>query len=271
MTTPTSPSPPALGPAVLVGAGDIAECGLAGADATARLLDEIQGTVFAAGDNAYYTGSRLEYEQCYGPTWGRHKSRTRPIPGNHDYETPGAEGYFAYFGTGATSPPGYYSYEVGAWHVVALNSNVPIESGSAQFEWLRADLASHRTLCALAIVHHPLFSSSVNGPTARLRPVWDLLYAEGVEVVVSGHDHVYERFAPLDPSGRPDPSRGIRQFVAGTGGAHLYPMGAPQPGSEALASLWGVLKFTLRAADYQWEFVPVAGQAFRDAGAGVCH
>lgn len=270
---PTAPTPvPRAGAAILVGAGDIAECGVAGATETAYLLDQIDGTVFAVGDNAYYQGTRDDYERCYGPTWGRHKSRTRPIPGNHEYETPGASGYYSYFGAAAApGAPGFYSYDLGAWHVVALNSNIPIDAASAQLAWLRDDLASHRSTCTFAYVHHPLFSSGRNGPSPHLRPLWDILHAAGAEVVVSGHDHLYERFAPLDPSGRPDPARGIRQFVAGTGGAHLYPEPAPRPNSEARAAIWGVLKFTLRASDYEWEFVPVAGQTYRDVGTGVCH
>jgi hypothetical protein len=270
---PNAPTPPPrVGPAVLVGAGDIAECGVAGAAETAQLLDQIEGTVFAAGDNAYYQGTRDEYERCYGPTWGRHKARTRPIPGNHEYETPAASGYFSYFGAAAApAAPGFYSYDLGAWHVVALNSNIPMDAASPQLAWLRDDLATHRSSCALAYVHHPFFSSGRNGPTPHLRALWDVLHGAGVEVVVSGHDHIYERFAPLDPAGRPDPERGVRQFVAGTGGAHLYQVGPSRPSSEAVASVWGVLKFTLRSNDYDWEFVPVAGQSFRDAGAGVCH
>jgi 3',5'-cyclic AMP phosphodiesterase CpdA len=269
---PVGPTPLSSGPAVLVGAGDIAQCGVPGADATAQLLDQIAGTVFAAGDNVYFTGSRQEYTQCYDAAWGRHKHRTRPIPGNHDYETPGADGYFWYFGgVAAPAAPGFYSYDLGAWHVVALNSNVPIDAASAQLAWLREDLARHRATCTFAYVHHPRFSSGPNGPTERLTPLWDLLYGAGVEVVVSGHDHIYERFAPQDPSGRADPVRGIRQFVAGTGGAPLYPVGAARSNSDVRASVWGVLKFTLREADYSWEFAPVAGESFRDTGSTPCH
>jgi hypothetical protein len=257
---------------VLVGAGDIAECGVSGAVETSYLLDQIEGTVFAAGDNAYYQGTRDEYERCYGPTWGRHKARTRPIPGNHEYETPGASGYFSYFGAAAApAAPGFYSYDLGAWHILALNSNIAIDAASAQLVWLRDDLAAHRSLCVLAYVHHPLFSSGRNGPSPHLRALWDVLHAGDVEVVVSGNDHNYERFAPLDPSGRPDAVHGIRQFVVGTGGAHLYPVPAPRPPSEAAAAVWGVLKFTLRSLGYDWEFLPVAGESFRDSGTGACH
>jgi 3',5'-cyclic AMP phosphodiesterase CpdA len=269
---PTGPTPePRVGPAVLVGAGDIAECGLAGAAETAFLLDQIDGTVFTVGDNAYYQGTRDEYERCYGPTWGRHKARTRPIPGNHEYETPGASGYYGYFGPAAApAAPGFYSYDLGAWHIVALNSNIPIDEGSPQIAWLRDDLSRHRATCTLAYVHHPLFSSGRNGPSPHMRLLWEVLYAAGVEAVISGHDHLYERFAPQNPAGRVEFDRGVRQFVVGTGGAHLYPVPPTRPNSEAVASVWGVLKLTLRGGAYDWEFVPVAGQSFRDVGTGGC-
>ena len=270
--SPVAPTPVVGGPAVLVGAGDIAECEVPGAEATALLLDAIPGTVFAAGDNVYYQGSLEQYQRCYGPTWGRHKARTRPIPGNHEYETPGASGYYTYFGSAAEpGAPGYYSYDVGAWHVVALNSSIPIDAASPQLAWLRNDLAAHRSTCTFAYVHYPLFSSGQNGSVTRMQPLWDVLYAEGVELVVSGHDHHYERFAPQDPSGRNDAARGVRQFVVGTGGVHLYSVGAARPNSEVRASVWGVVKFTLHGAGYDWEFVPVAGQSFRDFGSGSCH
>jgi len=272
VASPLAPTPQVTGPAVLVGAGDIAECGVPGAEATALLLDALPGTVFSAGDNVYYHGSVEEVQRCYDLTWGRHKARTRPIPGNHDYETPGASAYYSYFGAvAAPGAPGYYSYDVGSWHVVALNSSIPIDAASPQLAWLRSDLAAHRSACTFAYVHYPLFSSGPNGPDARMRPLWDVLYAEGVELVVSGHDHHYERFAPQDPTGRADAARGVRQFVAGTGGVHLYPVGAPRANSEVRASVWGVVKFTLQGAGYDWEFVPVAGQSFRDVGSAMCH
>lgn len=270
--SPVAPTPVPSGPAVLLGAGDIAECGVPGSEATALLLDAIPGTVFTAGDNVYYQGTMDEFLRCYAPTWGRHKARTRPIAGNHDYGVPGASAYYSYFGAAAApGAPGYYSYDIGAWRVIALNSNIPIDAASPQLAWLRGELSARRSTCTLALVHHPLFTSGQNGPDARLRPLWEVLYAEGVEIVISGHDHHYERFAPQDPAGRTDMARGVRQFVAGTGGVHLYPVGAPRANSEVRASVWGVLKFTLHGAAYDWEFVPVAGQAFRDAGTTPCH
>jgi 3',5'-cyclic AMP phosphodiesterase CpdA len=269
---PLGPSPLPAETAVLVGAGDIGWCGLEGAEATATLLDAIPGIVFTAGDNAYFQGSREEFARCYHPAWGRHRPRTRPSPGNHDYDMPGAAGYFEYFGEAAAPwAPGYYSYDAGPWHVVSLNSNIPAGEGSPQLEWLRADLAAHRSTCSLAYFHHPLFSSGQHGPELHVRALWTVLYDQGVDVVVSGHDHIYERFAPQDPAGRPDGGRGIRQFIAGTGGAALTPVGAGRINSEARASVWGVLKLTLRATSYEWEFVPAAGYTFRDAGTGLCH
>ena len=280
--SPTSPTPPGptptptpgpIGSATLVGAGDIARCDIpGGAEATSRLLDAIGGTVMAVGDLAYMNGTEQEFRECYGPTWGRHRSRTRPIPGNHDYETPGASAYYAYFGTSAgRAGEGYYSYVLGAWLVIALNSNVPTSSGSPQYEWLRAELAANTRRCVAAYVHHPLYSSSENGPSAHVRPLWQLLYDAGAELVVSGHDHVYERFSPLDPNGRVDLTRGVRQFVAGTGGAPLYRFVRSQPGTEVQLAAWGVVRFTLADGRYDWEFVPVAGESARDRGSDVCH
>jgi acid phosphatase type 7 len=258
-------------PAVFVGAGDIGNCELPGAEATAKLLDAIPGTVFAAGDNAYFQGTRQDYERCYAPTWGRHKQRTRPVPGNHEYETAGADGYFWYFGSAAApATSGFYSYDLGAWHIVALNSNIAMDARSDQLAWLRADLAENRSRCTLAYEHHPLFSSGPNGPTESVRPLWELLYAEGADVVISGHDHLYERFAPQDPVGRADMVRGIRQFVVGTGGSTLRTIVSLRPNSEVRFSTWGVLKLTLRSTSYDWEFVPVAGESFRDSGSDVC-
>jgi acid phosphatase type 7 len=252
-------------------AGDIADCG-AGATATAALLDDLPGTVLTVGDNVYPTGSAADYRACYEPTWGRHKARTRPSPGNHDYDQPRAAPYFAYFGANAgPEGRGYYGFDLGAWHVVSLNSNVAAEAGSAQERWLRADLAAHPAPCALAYWHHPLFSSGAHGNDPRMRDVWRVLYAYGVDVVLNGHDHGYERFGRQDPDGGADPEHGIRQFVVGTGGATLRPFGAPQALSRVRESAaHGVLRLTLRPTGYEWQFVPVSGRAFLDAGSGTC-
>lgn len=268
---PPSPPPPILpvAPQTFVGAGDIAMCD-ANSEATARLLDSIGGTVFTLGDNAYFQGTRQQFRDCYDPTWGRHRNRTRPVPGNHEYESPGAGPYFEYFGANAGPPGfGYYSFEVGSWHAVALNSNVAVSAASAQGEWLRSDLAASGARCTVAYWHHPLFSSGPDGPSPRVRDFWRILYEAGADVVLSGHDHLYERFAPQDPDGRADAARGIRQFVAGTGGAFLYPHGAARPNSEARLSAFGVLRLTLRADGYDWEFISVSGPG--DSGTGSCH
>lgn len=272
-TMPFAPSGP--GPVrthVLVGAGDIAVCGSEATEETKELLDEIDGTVFTAGDNAYPSGTAEQFRRCYDPTWGRHKARTRPAPGNHDYEQPGAGPYFDYFGSNAGPRGlGYYSYEIGPWHVVALNSNIPIGVGSPQYEWVRADLRDSTATCTAAYWHHPRFSSGLNGSDRRFDALWRLLYELGVDVVINGHDHSYERFAPQNPDGRSDPVRGIRQFVVGTGGAVLYPFPTSLPNSEVRHSGWGVLKLTLQPDSYAWEFVPIRNQGFRDLGGDICH
>jgi hypothetical protein len=257
--------------AVLVGAGDIARCGVEGAEKTARLLDRIDGTVFLAGDNAYMRGSMDNYRACYEPTWGRHRHRTRPVPGNHEYETPGAAGYFRYFGASAGAPGvGYYSYTAGSWLVLALNSEVPSGEGSAQLHWVRQQLANSPR-CTAVIWHRPLFSSGRNGANPDMRELWQTLYQMNADIVINGHDHVFERFAPQTPDGRPDPVKGIRQFTVGTGGAPLYDIPTRAANSEVVASVWGVGTFTLQNDGYRWEFVPVDGESFRDSGAGVCH
>ena len=260
------------GTVVFVGAGDIADCG-ADAAATAALLDNIPGTVFTAGDNAYPDGSADDYARCYEPTWGRHKARTRPSPGNHDYQTSGAAAYFSYFGANAgPSGRGYYSYNIGDWHIVSLNSNVSMATGSAQEQWLRADLAASSKRCTLAYWHHPRFSSGDHGSSTAAQPLWQALYDAGAEVVVAGHDHNYQRFAPMTATGTLDLARGIRQFVAGTGGASHYGFSSPIANTEAYdTSTSGVLKLTLSASSYTWEFVPVAGGTYRDSGSGTCH
>jgi len=266
-------SSPPDGGAVLVGAGDIAVCDASGDEATALLLDGIPGTVFTAGDNVYPDGTAAEFTNCFDPSWGRYRARTRPAPGNHDYHTPGAAGYFDYFGAAAGDPTqGYYSYDLGGWHILSLNSNISMSAGSAQEQWLRADLAASAAQCTLAYWHHPRFSSGPHGNLTSITPLWQALYDYGAEVVVVGHDHDYERFAPQTPEGALDVEHGIRQFVAGTGGASRYPIIAPQPNSEvADGDTHGVLKLTLYPGSYTWEFVPVAGGTFVDAGAGSCH
>jgi len=263
----------ALGPApVLVGAGDIARCDLSGSEQTAKLLDGISGTVFAAGDNAYMQGSASDYRNCYDPTWGRHRSRTRPVPGNHEYQTAGAAGYFEYFGASAgPSSLGYYSYTLGTWLVLAVNSEVPIGVGSAQLQWVRDQLATSQHRCTAVYWHRPLFSSGTNGPNPDMLELWRVLYTMNVDIVINGHDHVYERFAPQTPEGRLDSAKGIRQFTVGTGGSSPTTVRRAALNSEVVASVWGVAAFTLQNDGYTWAFIPVQGEAFTDSGTGVCH
>ena len=255
----------------LTGAGDIGECGRDGARRTGLLLDQLDGALFTTGDHAYMTGKPDEFRNCYDPYWGRHKVRTHPSAGNHDYGMAGAAGYFEYFGGLAEGPNGYYSYKIGNWHIVALNTNLPVDRGSAQVAWLRADLAAANAKCSMAYFHHPLVSSGENGGSSRQRDLWRTLYEFGVDVVVNGHDHVYERFAPIDPDERLDTARGIRQFTVGTGGAKLYGFPRVERNSEVRGSAWGVIRFGLRESGYSWEFIPVAGESFHDSGTDVCH
>ncbi len=268
--------PPTPDP-VLVGAGDIASCVMTGDSATAKLLDGISGTVFTAGDNAYEQGTAAQYTNCYHPTWGRHRARTKPVAGNHEYLTAGAAGYFGYFGSRAGTPgQGWYAFDLGAWRIYALNSNCDqiggCETGSAQETWLRADLAANPRQCVLAIFHHPMFSSGVHGNDLRMGDVWAALYEAGADVIVNGHDHDYERFAPQTPDGTADDATGIRQFVVGTGGAGLRAFGTIRANSQVRSSAaHGVIKLTLRPTSYAWSFVPVAGRTFKDSGSTLCH
>ncbi|MCG8351819.1 MAG: S8 family serine peptidase [Chloroflexales bacterium] len=268
---PTPTLPPANDP-VFVGAGDIADCNSRGDEATAKLLDQIDGTVFTLGDNAYNNGTVSDFRNCYNPTWGRHKARTYPSIGNHDYRTNQGGPYYDYFGNRAGQRgKGYYSYNLGAWHIVVLNSEINVSKGSEQEQWLRADLAANQNVCTLAYWHRPLFSSGRHGNDTKMRPLWDALYEYGADVVLSGHDHHYERFAPQDPRGRADSTKGIRTFVVGTGGRGLYGMGSTKPNSEVRNNkTWGVLKMTLHPTSYDWEFVPVAGKTFTDSGTATC-
>ena len=261
---------------ILVGAGDIAVCSAKGDEATAQLLDNIDGIVFTLGDNVYPNGSPEQFRDCYAPSWGRHRARTYPAPGNHDYNTGGAKGYYDLFGARAGEPDkGYYSYNVGAWHIIVLNSEIETGEDSAQVQWLRDDLAQHPAKCTLAMFHRPLFSSGPHGRDGsgeKTRALWDVLYEYNADVILNGHDHDYERFAPQDPHGNADAARGIRQFVVGTGGAAPYPFGEIKPNSEARRTgHLGVMKLTLHATSFSWEFIPVMGALFGDSGQGECH
>ena len=278
ITVPAPPSEP--GAEILVGAGDIASCFSSGDELTANVLDGISGTVFTLGDNAYDRGSSSEYADCYGPSWGRHKARTRPTPGNHEYGTSGASGYFNYFGSAAgTQGQGYYSYDLGAWHIIVLNSNtdcttISCAADSPQGQWLETDLRLNSKPCTLAYWHHPRFNSGAqHGNRTAVAPFWTLLYQYGADVVLNGHEHVYERFAPQRPDATPDAANGIRQFTVGTGGKEHYSFKSTlEPNSERRnATANGVLKLTLRSTSYNWEFVAAAGSSFTDTGTGNCH
>lgn len=261
--------------AVMIGAGDIAQCASAGAQLTANIIDTIPGAVFTLGDNAYEDGSTADYQNCYEPTWGRFKSRTLPAPGNHDYVQPNAAPYFAYFGTVAGEPgKGWYGYDLGSWRIIVLNSEVAMNAGSEQETWLRGELARSSEGCVLAYWHKPRFTSGLHENEPAVHPLWEALYQAGADVVLSGHDHDYERFGPQTPAGQIDPSRGIREFVVGTGGAELRTFSNVQPNSEIrIESRYGVLKLTLRPESYRWDFI-VAEAPFAyiaDSGTAPCH
>lgn len=259
-------------PAVLVGAGDIAECDGAGDEATAQMLDTIPGLIFTVGDNAYPDGATEDYLQCFEPSWGRHKARMRPSPGNHDYNSDEAAGYFAYFGALAgDSGKGYYAYRTGGWLVLSLNSNISADSGSAQLDWVRSELRGSPR-CTMAYWHDATFSSgSSHGSDPTTRPVWDALYEANADVVVVAHDHTYERFAPQRPDGTPDSERGLREFVVGTGGGDLDGFSTPELNSEVrYSAAHGVLKLRLHPRGYAWEFINVRGDVI-DTGVGSCH
>jgi len=272
-TPPASAAPPQEEPVVLVGAGDIANCALGtGGAATARALDRIPGTVFTAGDHAYPAGEAKQFNECYDPNWGRHKARTRPAPGNHDYLTQNGGPYYDYFGELAgPDRRGYYSYELGTWHIVSMNSTIAAGKGSPQLEWLKKDLAEHPAPCTLAYWHIPLFSSGAHGGDPHMQEVWKVLYERHADVVINGHDHDYERFAPQNPNGKADPARGIREFVVGTGGGGVYKFKRIRPNSEVRNyQSYGVIKLTLRPTDYSWEFVRALGEPFTDSGTAPC-
>jgi acid phosphatase type 7 len=261
-------------PAFAGGSGTATECRQL---ATSDLL--VQGgydRVLMLGDAQYENGTFTAFQQSFHPSWGRVKSITSPVVGNHEYHTPGAAGYFQYFGSAAGDPTqGYYSFDLGSWHVIALNTNcaeVDCATGSRQERWLRADLAAHPAQCTLALSHHPRYSSGAHGDNPVIGPLYAALYEAGADVLLSGHDHDYERLAPSNPSDGGDTARGIRQFVVGTGGAHLRPFATIDSDSEIRSSTaFGVLELTLRDGAYDWRFVPEAGQTFTDSGSGACH
>jgi hypothetical protein len=279
------------GPARLIGAaGDIAcdpanrffgkapaVAGNCHADATAGLLKRADvDRVVALGDNQYEAATLADYRASYARSWGSLKSITYPVAGNHEYYTRGAAAYFQYFGRVAGKPKqGWYSFDVGAWHLIALNSNcndVGCFAGSDQEKWLRDDLAAHETKCTLAFWHSPLFSSGPEAENRSVRPLWNVLYAAGVDVILNAHNHNYERFAPQDPVGRLDATRGIREFVVGTGGDNLQGFPNVHPNSEVrIRDTFGVLLMRLGTKGYEWRFTPELPDGPTDAGSAPCH
>ena len=261
----------------LVGAGDIGRCDDTSDRKTARLVGKIPGTVFTLGDHAYHDGTRAQFRDCYDATWGKYKKRTRPTAGNHDYRTAGAKPYFNYFRWRAGRPRGYYSYDRGAWHIVALNSNCEEVGGcdwrSAQGRWLRTDLARHRARCTLAYFHHPLYASGRGEDSPEVKPFWHILYNHHADVILNGHAHRYERFARITSSGKRSSARGIRQFIVGTGGAPGGSQKGPdEPRVQAKkVDAPGVLKLKLGSGFYRWRFVPVGGRNYTDSGRARCH
>jgi hypothetical protein len=266
-TTPGASAIPV--PAMLLAVGDVAFCDSSADEAVARVASSLPGTIALLGDNAYPDGSASDYANCFDPAWGGLRDRLRPVPGNHDYQTSHAAGYFSYFGSAAGTPgQGWYSYDLGGWHLVALNSECDAVGGcgpgSPELAWLVADLAAHPVACALAYWHHPRFSSGQHGDDIQTDPLWRALAAAGADIVLTGHDHDYERFAPID---------GIRSFVVGTGGRSLYAWpGPPIANSEIRANnTYGLLELQLSPTSYTWRFVRAAGGSLADGGSGLCH
>lgn len=264
----------------LVGAGDITYCANPeGAETVSRLLDALRpDAIFTAGDNSNDEGTPEQYRECFDPAWGRHKALIHPAPGNHDYLEPGAAGYYAYFGAAAgDAGRGYYSYNLGEWHIIALNSVCwevgGCGEGSPQLAWLQADLAAHPGGCTLAYWHHPLYSSGKHGANPMVQPLWQALLDAGAEIIVNGHDHHYERFALQDANGNLDRRGGIRQFIVGTGGAgwRIPPAGRAANSEALLSGVYGVLRLTLYPGGYAWQFIPQPGSPATDFGSGVCH
>ena len=258
---------------VVLVAGDVAQCNVRGAQLTADVVQAMpDAIVLAPGDLAYENGSANDFARCYDSSWGKFKDRTWPAPGNHEYGTPGATGYFNYFGSRVGAPDkGYYSIDIGQWHVVALNSNIDADVDSTQVAWLRKDLAAKAGPCVLAFWHHPRYSSGIHGSHRRMQAVWETLHEHGASIVIAAHDHHYERFAPLNAQGKKATTRGIRSFVVGTGGARLYNIGLR--GENSLAwhgTTWGVLKLTLHADSYDWEFLSAQPTNFQDKGSSSC-
>jgi hypothetical protein len=254
----------------VVAVADIGWCGSTGTPATAQLVDSLPGRLLLAGDIAYPNGSAQDFQRCFDPSWGRFRGRWHAAPGNHDYLTPNASAYFDYFGAAAGDErSGYYTLVIGDWQILMLDSNVPTQRNSPQWEFVRRELDLQRRPCTMAVWHHPLFSSGQNGPNLYMRDMYALLEASNVDVVVTGHDHIYERFAKQTVEGLPS-ERGVRQFIVGTGGAELYRFVTVAPNSESRIAQFGALHLSLQPTGYRWEFVLTNG-GLGDSGNDTCH
>ncbi|MFZ6648571.1 metallophosphoesterase family protein [Undibacterium sp. TJN25] len=282
----SAPAAKAAKSVILYAAGDIADCkNKAAAESmaakTAALVTsglaglgkDANAAVLTLGNNTYPVGTPDEFNDCYDGTWGKFLARTLPSPGNHDYAMPLGQGYYNYFGQQAgAGRRGYYSKDIGSWHIISLNSNLKDEQFQAQLKWLQEDLKSTGRSCTLAFWHHPVYSSGGRGNNAVMQPVWKMLYEARADLVLAGHDNNYERFAPQDAAGQRDDKKGMREFVVGTGGARLTPILLTKPNSELRDnSSYGVLKLTLNEKSYDWEFLPIAGQHLNDKGSSNCH
>lgn len=254
--------PPPPGSVRIAAAGDIASQSCCGADVTANLIaGRGYSAVLALGDNQYESGTLAEYTGSYDRTWGRFKSITYPVPGNHEYQSSNALGYYAYFWPAAHWPNGYYSYDLGRWHIVALNSEIPASAGSAQDVWFRSDLAAHRNACTLVYAHRPRYSRGQHGDNANMDALWRAAQAAHVDVWLGGHDHNYQRWAPLS---------GLREFVVGTGGASRYALSSDPLLQASNANTFGILDLVLSPTSYSWRFVPQAGKTYSDSGTTNC-
>ncbi|HKP29312.1 MAG TPA: metallophosphoesterase [Gemmatimonadales bacterium] len=297
LTAPPADAPAALvaltGASVLIGAGDIARCDAQGDELTAKLVDsvlradsaaKVHDEVMALGDNAYPSGSAQDYAKCFAPSWGDTAKlimkNIRPTPGNHEHLSNMAAPYYEYFGKAAGSPKkGFYSYDIGEWHAIVLNSEIVVntsftnEERKEQEDWLKKEVEGNTKKCTLAYWHHPRYSSGWHGTEQRLMPIWQILYDANVDLVLNGHDHNYERYLPQDPLGVLDSTRGIVQIVAGTGGGDLRGFGSSTPGKNSAYQIqghYGVLKLTLGKEEWQSVFIDTNGRTW-DAQGGKCH
>ncbi len=296
-TTPPPADAPAeelalSGAAVMIGAGDIASCTSVGDEATAAIVDsvlkadsiaKVDDVVMGIGDLVYESGTKREFQVCWGASWGDSTKRImkdiRPVPGNHEYLSASAAPYFNYFGARAGDPKkGYYAYDLGEWRVLVLNSEIPlnplfsIEDRKAQEDWMQADFKDHPKKCTVAYLHRPLFSSGYHGAQPALHPLFSVMFEGGVDLVLAGHDHDYERFAPMNPAGMADTVRGMTQIVVGTGGGELRGFRTPRVHNSAysIQGHFGVIKLTLGAGAWRSAFIDTAGRVW-DRSGGTCH